>query len=179
MTQEYLGRPVLSLQTMLRTVARVNPSIPLLLPDGVYGEQTMRTVGEFQRQNGLETTGITDFETWKKIRDAYEEANTEAAAAQPLEIILNCHQVLLPESRNRHIYIIQAMFMALSADYDALKDVRVTGIFDIPTQRAVRWLQSCSGTTASGIFTKANWKMLAGLYTHKIGDGETEKDLQP
>lgn len=178
MTQEQIpGQSVTSLQMMLRTVAQVVPSQPTVVPDGVYGEQTMRAVSEFQRQHGMESTGVTDFDTWQAIVKEYESASVEVFAAAPLEIELDCGQVLLPGSRNRHICLIQGMLMALADDYKELCEVHATGVYDEPTQKAVKWLQNECGSVCSGIFSKSDWKTLTGLYTAKIGNGE--KDLQP
>ena len=121
--QYYIGKPVKSLQNMLRTIAQVENSQPTVVPDGVYGEQTVRAVSEFQRQHGIETTGITDFDTWQAIRDAYTDAIIEVDAAAPLEIILDRQQVFLPGSKNRHIFLVQAMLMALAIEYKEFSDV--------------------------------------------------------
>ena len=175
--EQFSGQPVASLQTMLRTIAQTVPEQPTVVPDGVYGEQTMRAVSEFQRQHGMDATGVTDFETWQTVVKEYEKAAVETDAAEPLRIVLDCGQVILPGSRNRHICLIQGMLMALAEDYRELSDVHATGVYDETTQKAIRWLQTECGGVCSGIFSKADWKMLAGLYTAKIGNGE--KNLQP
>lgn len=179
MKQVFCDQSVAGLQTMLRTVAHVNEAQPTVVPDGVYGEQTTYAVREFQRQHGLKETGATDFETWEAVSCAYRDASVETLPAAPLEIELDCKQVILPGSRNRHIPLIQGMFAALSECYSALCCVRMSGIYDDATQNAVRWLQSCCDMPQSGIFTKKTWQMLCGLYRAKIGNGETEKGLQP
>ena len=40
----YIGNPVLSLQEMLRTISFQYPILPRLIPDGVFGEQTLEAV---------------------------------------------------------------------------------------------------------------------------------------
>lgn len=177
--EQYIAMPVTGLQTMLRTIAQVDEAQPTVVPDGVYGEQTVRAVTEFQRQHGLETTGVTNYETWQAICEAYSEAKIEVQPACPLEIEMSCRQVFLPGCRNKHILLVQSMLSALSDDYRELRDVRITGLYDDATQKAVRWLQQECGMTCSGIFTKACWRMLTGLYTMKIGTGEGENNLQP
>ena len=49
----FLGRPVRSLQTMLRVISRAIPEIPPVIPDGVYGQSTMRAVTALQRYADL------------------------------------------------------------------------------------------------------------------------------
>lgn len=49
----YVGQPIRSLQTMLRTIAHVDETLLKLVPDGIYGPNTVQAVREFQRQNAL------------------------------------------------------------------------------------------------------------------------------
>lgn len=177
MTNQGSMQPVTNLQTMLWTLSRVSTAMPPVVPDGVYGEQTRRAVTEFQRQHGMETTGIADYETWEGIREEYQNARVQTEPAVPLQICMDCGQVFLPGCRNCHVHLVQAMLCALSESYRELRDVRVTGIYDEQTQKAVSWLQGHCGKTCSGIFNKEDWKLLCGLYQTKTGNGE--KDLKP
>ena len=49
----YVGQPIRSLQTMLRTLAHADETLLKLVPDGIYGPNTVQAVREFQRQNDL------------------------------------------------------------------------------------------------------------------------------
>lgn len=169
---EYSGRPVTSLQRMLRTIAQTDQTIPSVLPDGIYGENTKRAVCEIQRQNGMNVTGTTDYDTWNKITELYAAARVETEDAAPLCIVMDPQQVFLPGSTNCHVCLIQAMFSVLSSFYKELADVRVTGVYDDMTQNAVRWLQKACGVPCSGICNKQVWKMLTGLYSLKTGNGK-------
>ena len=62
----YVGQPIRSLQTMLRTIAHVDETLLKLVPDGIYGPNTVQAVREFQRQNALPVTGETDNATWSQ-----------------------------------------------------------------------------------------------------------------
>ena len=64
----YVGQPIRSLQTMLRTLAHADETLLKLVPDGIYGPNTVQAVREFQRQNGLPVTGETDNTTWSAGR---------------------------------------------------------------------------------------------------------------
>ena len=68
----FLGRPVRSLQTMLRVISRAIPEIPPVIPDGVYGQSTMRAVTALQRYADLPVTGVVDQATWDKIVSMYD-----------------------------------------------------------------------------------------------------------
>ena len=60
----YAGKPIRSLQTMLRVIASVDSEEAHIIPDGIYGPQTMQAVSRFQRRHGIPVTGITDQTTW-------------------------------------------------------------------------------------------------------------------
>ncbi len=168
----YAGKPIAALQTMLRTIAQTEDTIPSVQTDGVYGENTKRAVSEIQRQHGMDVTGITDFETWQVIEKQYKTARVEANAAVPLQIVIDPKQAFLPGCRNKHVLLIQAMFEALADDYQELKEVHVSGVYDEATENAVRWLQKACDQTCSGICNKQMWKMLTGLYSMKVGNGK-------
>ena len=77
----FVGKPVSGLQTMLRVIAEYDESMPSVVPDGIYGKDTMRAVTEFQRRYGLAATGITDYDTWNAITAAFEDANVQLQQA--------------------------------------------------------------------------------------------------
>ncbi|MEE1014061.1 MAG: peptidoglycan-binding domain-containing protein [Clostridia bacterium] len=54
---------VLELQTMLRANHLLEGGI-LINPDGIFDHNTTEAVKLFQRQNGMEITGIVDYATW-------------------------------------------------------------------------------------------------------------------
>ena len=67
----YVGQPIRSLQTMLRTIAHADETLLKIVPDGIYGPNTVQAVREFQRQNALPVTGETDNATWNKLVAVY------------------------------------------------------------------------------------------------------------
>ena len=69
----YIGRPVRSLQTMLRTLSYVYPFLPRVTPDGIFGERTLEAVMRFQREHGLAVTGRVDLENWEAVAAAPEQ----------------------------------------------------------------------------------------------------------
>ena len=58
--ESFVGQPIRSLQTMLRVIAEDDPMHISLVPDGIYGPETMASVSRFQSLHGLPVTGITD-----------------------------------------------------------------------------------------------------------------------
>ena len=87
--ESYIGQPIRSLQTMLRVISEDDDTFPTIIPDGIYGQQTVNAVSAFQRRHGLPVTGITDQATWEAITLNYEPALVRVDAAEPIRAILN------------------------------------------------------------------------------------------
>ena len=162
--ETFIGQPIRSLQTMLRVIAEHTGRIPSLVPDGIYGPETVRTVSMFQRQNGLPVTGVTDQDTWDAIVAVYEPALVEQDEAEHLRIILNPGQVIRKGERHPHLYLVQSILLVLSEAYGSIGKVTVTGILDDATEDALFSFQQLSGLPATGRLDKRTWKALALHY---------------
>lgn len=158
--ESFVGQPIRSLQTMLRTIARVDQNQISVIPDGVYTSQTSDAVRSFQENHGLSPTGATDQDTWERIVQAYRPARIETEPAQPIYITLNPGQTFKKGDRHHHINLVQAMLLLLSEAYEGFPAVALTGIFDEPTEAAVNALQLLSDIPANGILDKTTWKHL-------------------
>ena len=87
--ESFVGQPIRSLQTMLRVIAQNDAAHPDVIPDGIYGPETVAAVSSFQKLHALPITGITDQNTWEAIVAAYEPALVEVDAAAPIEVVWN------------------------------------------------------------------------------------------
>lgn len=65
------GAKVRQMQEQLNAIAAVYTAIPSLVPDGIFGENTQRSVREFQSVFGLPVTGVVDYRTWYKISQIF------------------------------------------------------------------------------------------------------------
>ncbi len=65
------GSKVRQIQEQLNLIGEFYSSIPVLIPDGIYGERTADAVRAFQKIFRLQQTGIVDYPTWYKISDMY------------------------------------------------------------------------------------------------------------
>lgn len=163
--ESFVDQPVRSLQTMLRTIASIEPGQMNVMPDGIYGPQTAAAVRSFQRRQGLPVTGVTDQATHERLVQEYERAYIEAQRAQPVQITLEPGQVLRRGERNNHLYLVQSMLTVMH-----LLDPRIpapghTGILDPATAEAVAVFQTLSGLPPTGEIDKRTWKVLALGYT--------------
>lgn len=70
-TDNLVGRPVYSLQHMLRFI-NAEKDLPGI-PDGIFGSQTTDRVKTFQTENNITPTGTVDSLTFRAIRNAYNQ----------------------------------------------------------------------------------------------------------
>ena len=54
--ESFVGQPIRSLQTMLRVLAEDDRTLPTVVPDGIYGPETITAISAFQRRMGLPVT---------------------------------------------------------------------------------------------------------------------------
>lgn len=162
--ESFIGQPIRSLQTMLRVIAENDPSHVRIIPDGIYGPETVRAVSTFQRKHGLPVTGVTNQPTWEAIVAVYEPALVEQDSAQSLDIILNPGQILRKGEKNPHLYLVQAMLLVLSDVYKSIGTPSQTGILDEPTADSIASFQFLSGLPMTGNLDKHTWKHLVLQY---------------
>ena len=163
----YAGKPIESLQVMLRTISDVDPRILPVIPDGRYGSNTYASVRSFQESVGIPPSGIADLETWNRVVDAYDHAllQTTTPLIRPM---WNSQQIVLPGEHNRHIYLVQAMLIVLSHDFSDITAPTLSGILDEPTNTALRQIQAASGIAETGNLDTATWNSLSALYSTLI-----------
>lgn len=162
--ESFVGQPVRSLQTMLRVIAESDELQPSVIPDGIYGPQTVTAVSTFQRRNGLPVTGVTDLQTWEQIVAVYETALIQVGPVAPLEIILDPGQVIRQGEENPNIYLVQAILTVLSQTYGSISAPAVTGVLDVPTANALTEFQLLSLLPATGELDRQTWYHLARQY---------------
>lgn len=162
--ESFVGQPIRSLQTMLRVIAENDPSHVRIVPDGIYGPETVRAVSVFQRKHGLPVTGVTDQTTWEAVVAVYEPALIEQDAAYPLDIILNPKQVIRKGERSPHLYLVQGMLIVLSDVYKSIGQPSMTGLLDEVTADAIASFQALSGLPMTGNLDKNTWKHLTLQY---------------
>lgn len=159
--ESFVGQPVRSLQTMLRVLGKHDSRYNTVIPDGIYGPQTVAAVSVFQRNHGIPVTGITDQATWEAITAAYEPALIHVDEAQPVDIILNPNEVLHRGDESPYLYVAQALLMVLSEVYASIARPSQSGILDAPTADSLASFQELSGLPMTGNLDKITWKHLA------------------
>ena len=162
--ESFVGQPIRSLQQMLLVIGENDNRLPSVVPDGIYGNDTVRAVSAFQRSVGLPATGIADQDTWDAIVARYEPALVEQGEAEPLRIILDPGQVIRRGERNPNLYIVQAILVVLSEQYAGITPPSMNGILDIATADSLSSFQQMNLIPVTGELDKNTWKRLALHY---------------
>lgn len=163
--ESFVGQPIRSLQTMLRVLGEDDPALPPLIPDGIYGQETIQAVSAFQRRYSLPVTGIADQRTWDEIVRAYEPALIRLGKAEPIEIIMDPNQVYRLADRDPNLYLLQAILMFLSTQHENISEPGMNGTLDPPTAEALAAFQLLAGLPPTGELDKITWKYLVKQFT--------------
>ena len=160
----FVGQPIRALQQMLRYLAESDGNYLTVVPDGIYGGETISAVSNFQRLHGLPVTGITDQATWDAIYDRYVPARIQVQEAEPLMLVLNPNQVIRKGERHPHIGVVQAVLALLSQVYNSISMPSLNGILDDATADSLSSFQYLNGMPMTGNLDKVTWKQLALQY---------------
>ena len=162
--ESFIGQPIRSLQTMLRVLHEDDPSHPVVIPDGIYGSQTMGAVSHFQRRHGLPVTGVTDQDTWETVLSHYNEALIRMEEAHPLYIILDPGEEIRRGQRHPHMYLVQGILQALADVFESISQPSHNGILDDITADSLASFQNLNQLPMTGNLDKITWKALALHY---------------
>lgn len=160
----FVSQPIRSLQSMLRVLSVHDDQYKQVIPDGIYGPQTLAAVSTFQRIHGLPITGITDQLTWNTIVSTFTPAAVQVAEAEPINIILNPNQVIHRGEANPNLYLVQAMLVVLADRYSCIQKPHFTGVLDAATSDALSSFQQLSQLPITGELDKITWRQLALQY---------------
>lgn len=167
--ESFVGQPIRSLQTMLRVIAQNDAAHPDVIPDGIYGPETVAAVSAFQQLHALPITGITDQNTWEAIVEIYNPAYVNIVAAYPLQIVLDPGQIIRKGERNFHLYLVQGMLTTLAEIYHSVSQPTLSGLLDEATAESIASFQVLSGLPMTGQLDKHTWKHLVLQYPLAAG----------
>ena len=154
------------IQRALRILHKNLEDIPPVFEDGIFGEETERAVIAFQAQNGLEPTGIVDYETWVRLMEAANEYIQKNAEPFPIfPYVSDEESGVLPDDEGKAIWFLQAMLIAIGEVYSGVDGVRLNGKNDSATREAVSYIHRKSeGEETDGSLNKRTWNSVARLF---------------
>ena len=129
--------------------------LPVGPADGVFGEETQRSLESFQRLAGLAVTGEAGEKTW----NALASACLALAAAAPAKGAADEYPgfVLAQGSAGAAVLALQQRMNAIAARFCAAPFVPETGVFGAETLAAVRDFQQGFGLPVTGFVDRATW----------------------
>lgn len=159
--------PIHNLQVFLRTISAHYSDIPNVIPDGVYGEATEKSVRAFQKKYNLNETGVTDYETWDAISALYNDIVIKQTPRK-LNVYPEEELNALNTSYSPTIMIIQSMFVSLANEFSNIQKLEVTGEFDDATKSAVESFRYAGGLEPRNSIDIEFWNHLTALYEAHI-----------
>ena len=132
-----------------------------VIPDGVYGEETVNAVSRLQSANDLPPTGRVDLLTFEALAAASSKPSVyRCVSVMPATLEGG---VISTGEESAVVVIIQAMLRVLSVIYD-YGDVPLTGVYDGNSESAIRDIQRVNGLVPTGTVDPDTWNALVAEY---------------
>lgn len=157
---------IYELQRYLRELHHdTNGAIPLVNPDGIYGDETRAAVSAFQQMRSLPITGNTDQATWNAVFAEYTDATERRAEPRPISPFPSERDYVIKDGERSDIAaIVQFMLRLLADTYDGIEGNAPEGVFNESTAADVREFQRINGLPVTGEVDKVTWNALAKAY---------------
>lgn len=163
------GEPVRNLQYFLRTISYYYNTVPAVIPDGIFSEQTRESVMGFQKTFKISVTGIVDFITWNKIIAVFNEVyEYEEACSRPMAFPNDTDFSITLGDSPMCIYIIQAMLHFISIYFENFIEFNISGTHDEKSATLVKELQKLFNIEQNGIIDKKTFDMISALYNNNV-----------
>lgn len=169
--KSFYNQPIKSVQVMLQTIAHADSEYASVIPDGIYGPETVEAVATFQRNQGMPATGTVDQTTWDRIVDVFESAEIELAQASAIQIDMPCGLAYQKGEHNFNIQLAQSMLQALSERYQCICAPAISGMLDDATTASIEELQAMCNLPVSGQIDKRTWDALVRFYPMAVSSG--------
>jgi len=156
------GEDVATIQTAINRISTNYPSIPKMYPvDGIFGENTERSVKAFQRIFNLTPDGIVGKATWYKMISLYtgitrlSELNSEGQTIFGRS--LEYPDAISEGNVGEKVTILQFFINVISSVNPFIPGVAITGTFGEETKNAVIAFQKENGLVTDGIVGAKTW----------------------
>ncbi len=159
------GAEVFELQYLLSLVGAYEQEIPIISIDGVFGNATEEAVRAFQRNYGINETGVVAYATWDQLYRAYLGILESLPAGYfGGDTIPYPGEVLRIGSQGEGVRALQEYLNFISDTYTQIPKTTVDGIYGPGTETAVREFQRIFGLNESGIVSAQLWDTITSTY---------------
>lgn len=178
------GDDVRTLQEQLNRVAINYPSVGLTPSDGIFGEDTRRSVINFQRLFVLSPDGVVGRATWYRLSYIYAAIKKLAElTSEGQREEYNTTQypgfILRRGSRGSEVQQIQFYLSRIALFNPAIAEVKIDGIYGLTTQNAVLAFQRYYGLEVDGVVGKSTWDKIASVYLGTEDSPEAPARVRP
>ena len=162
-TTPYETQAIFNLQRYLRQLSRFDPDIPSVDEDGIFGEETERSLMAFQRKYGLPITGTADPETWARLFNEHLASVEARTRPDPVFIFPRFPPDYSVGRGDKNIYV--AVIQILLRDIIILYGLDaeffpIDGEFGELTEGAVRDFQRIQRLPENGRVDRVTWNRL-------------------
>lgn len=161
---------VRNLQRYLRRLSYSYPSIRKVPIDGIFSEQTVLSLKEFQEEFDLPVTGIADALTWNTLFDEYLRLKQEDSRLPLPDFFPSAPPNYQTQMGEKHAFItlLQFILNELQIIYDDLPLLSINGIMDEETSKSVSRFQSIHRLPIDGQVNRQTWNRIVQEYIHYI-----------
>lgn len=155
------GEDVVELQFILNYIAQFYPVIPLVINNGVFTENTQRSVIAFQKLFYIEPAdGIVGPRTWNDLYYVFK--TIESIIENPIGTYGPPYpgEPLRVGSVGHEIMLLQSCLRQIAGSYPYIPEVTPDGIYGPATEEAVRAFQVAFNLFADGIVGRITWNKI-------------------
>ena len=156
---------VREVQKMLRYISDTTEyALPIVSIDGIYGEETKRSVSVFQKENGLPIDGRVDYKTYLRLYAVYTEAKEER---ERIDYIITDQGFPIGIGvQNDDVTQIHAMIRELNKSYPELPKNLRGSYYSKETEKAIADLQKIFLYEENGILDAKTYERMLGEIAH-------------
>lgn len=167
-----IPRAVENVQRYLYFLSKKGYGITAVYPDGIYGDETVISVKEFQNKQGIEESGIVDYTTFTSLVNEYNNVLNDSLPPAKIRLFprLLKNKGIYPGEENKYISMIQAILVSLATVDDTFNNIEITGKYDLKTEEAVNSIKRSFGLLPDSVIDKSFFRALTILYESFIDD---------
>lgn len=164
--QNFKRAATLNLQTYLRAQKLRYPNAPSVPIDGIFDSATQNALIDFQLRNSLAPTGIADRTTFELLYEQYLDIMDKTSLPDPIIPFPSYPDsyVIKEGEESFLVATLQYMLNEIGTVYFVFEELKINGVFDEATKRAVMDFQLRSLTEATGEVDRATWSGIARIY---------------
>lgn len=170
------GVEVQLLQFYLSSISVFYPQIPNVTIDGIFGQNLLKAVLNFQQNFGLIDDGIVGRSTWEKIYAVYDTLSDKIVPEENIPAYPG--RTFQQGSSGEEVLRIQRALNTISTQYPGIPMLVEDGFFGSATTTAVRAFQRQFSLTVDGIVGELTWSKIFEI-SALIEEGELNGEDMP